>query len=166
MFMITSSNGNVFPRYWPFMRGIHRSPVDSLHKDQWRGALMLSLICAWTNDWVNNGDTGDLRRHRAHYDVIETLKLSLLVVVLLVSRIHAIHLPIFFKVASLAQGQSCDCPSASKISLKNLDKIGRYQPTTKPWQPGANRMYIWGECILHQNQWLCSRGALCDFQID
>ena len=35
-----------FPRYWPFVRGIHRSPVNSPHKGQWRGALMLSLICA------------------------------------------------------------------------------------------------------------------------
>ena len=32
------------PRYWPFVRGIHR----------------------WS---VNNLETGDLRRHRAHYDV-------------------------------------------------------------------------------------------------
>ena len=22
------------------------------------------------NDWINNGEAGDLRRHRAHYDVI------------------------------------------------------------------------------------------------
>ena len=29
-----------FPRYWPFVRGIHRSPVYSTHKGQWRGALM------------------------------------------------------------------------------------------------------------------------------
>ena len=28
------------------------------------------MICAWTNAWANNRDTGDLRRHRAHYDVI------------------------------------------------------------------------------------------------
>ena len=39
------------------------------HTDQWRGALMFSLICAWTNGWVNNQDVGDLGRHRAHYDV-------------------------------------------------------------------------------------------------
>ena len=25
-----------FPRYWPFVRGIHRSPVNSPHKGQWR----------------------------------------------------------------------------------------------------------------------------------
>ena len=35
-----------FPHYWPFVRGIHRSPVNSLHKGQWREALMFSLICA------------------------------------------------------------------------------------------------------------------------
>ena len=57
------------PRDWPFVRGIHRSPVSSPHKGQWRGALMFSLICAWTNDWVNNRDADDLKRHRAHYDV-------------------------------------------------------------------------------------------------
>ena len=58
-----------FPRYWPFVRGIHRSPVNSPHKVQWCRALMFSLICAWINGWVNNRETGDLRRHRAHYDV-------------------------------------------------------------------------------------------------
>ena len=58
-----------FLRYWPFVRGIHRSPVDSPHKGQWRGALMFSLICAWTNGWASNKDAGYLRRHRAHYDV-------------------------------------------------------------------------------------------------
>ena len=31
---------------------------------------MFSLICARTNRWVNNGEAGDLRRHRTHYDVI------------------------------------------------------------------------------------------------
>ena len=47
------------PRYWPFVQEIHRSPVNSPHKVQWRGALMFSLIWA-----------GNLRRHRARYDVI------------------------------------------------------------------------------------------------
>ena len=58
-----------FPRYWPFVRGIHRSPMNSPHKGQWRGALMFSLICVWINGWVSNREAGDLRRHRAHYDV-------------------------------------------------------------------------------------------------
>ena len=53
-----------FPRYSTFVRGIHRSPVNSPHKGQWRGALMFSLICAWIHDWVNNREAGDLRRHQ------------------------------------------------------------------------------------------------------
>ena len=59
-----------FLRYWPFVWGIHRSPVNSPHKGQWRRALMFSLICAWIKRWVNNREAGDLRCHRAHYDVI------------------------------------------------------------------------------------------------
>ena len=58
-----------FPRCWPFVRRIHRSPVNSPHKGQRRGALMFSLICVWINGWVNNREAGDLRRYRVHYDV-------------------------------------------------------------------------------------------------
>ena len=65
--MMTSSNGNM--GFWPFVRGIHRSPVNSPRKNQWRGALIFSLIWPWINGWLNNGDAGGLRRHRAHYDV-------------------------------------------------------------------------------------------------
>ena len=50
--------------------GIHRSPVNSPHKGQWRGALVISMICAWINGWVNNRKAGYLRRNRTHYDVI------------------------------------------------------------------------------------------------
>ena len=49
-----------FTRSWPFVWGIRLSSVNSPHKVHWRGAL---------NSWVNNRDTGDWRRHRAHYDV-------------------------------------------------------------------------------------------------
>ena len=76
-----------FPRYWPFVRGIHRSPVNSHHKGQGLcagnspvtgefpsqrpGAQSFDafLICAWINDWVNNREAGDLRRYRVHYVV-------------------------------------------------------------------------------------------------
>ena len=61
---------NLFPRYWPFLWGIHRSPMNSPHKGQWHRALMLSLICAWINICVSNRWAGDLRGHRAQYDVI------------------------------------------------------------------------------------------------
>ena len=63
--MTTSSKGKIFRVTGPLWR-------DSSHKGQWHGALMFSLICAWTNGWANNQDPGDLRRHRAHYDVTAT----------------------------------------------------------------------------------------------
>ena len=45
-------------------------PGEFPHKGQWREALMFSLIRVWINVWVNNREAGDLRRYRAHYDVI------------------------------------------------------------------------------------------------
>ena len=63
----------LFPRYWPFVREIHRCPVNSLHKGQWRRALIFSCICAPINAWVNNGEASDLRHHRVHYDFIVML---------------------------------------------------------------------------------------------
>ena len=43
-----------FSRYWPFVREIQLSTVDSPHKGQWVEAWMSSLICAWMGGWVNN----------------------------------------------------------------------------------------------------------------
>ena len=68
--IMMSLNGNIFRVTGPLVRGIHRWPVNSPHKGQWRGALMSSLICDWINSWVYNREAGDLRRHHAHYDVI------------------------------------------------------------------------------------------------
>ena len=72
--VLTKSHDDVikwkhFPCYWPLVRGIHRSLVNSPHKGEWRGALMLSLICAlnkrlskqWWGWWFET--------HRTHYDV-------------------------------------------------------------------------------------------------
>ena len=80
-----------FPRYWPFVWGIPRSPLNSPHKGQWRGALVFSLIFAWINGWVNNRDAGDLRRHRAHYDVI-----------VMVKHIETTCIPMIYRVIYLA----------------------------------------------------------------
>ena len=69
-FMMMSSNGNIF-RVTGHLCGEFAGPrFYSPHKGQWRGALMFSLICARINGRVNNGETGDFGRHRAHYDAI------------------------------------------------------------------------------------------------
>ena len=67
--MMTSSNGNIFrvtgplcgeftgPRWIPLTKASDAEPWCSL----WSAP--------WINGWVNNREAGDLRRHRAHYDV-------------------------------------------------------------------------------------------------
>ena len=58
-----------FPPSLALCEEIHCPPVDPPHKRQWRGALVFSLICAWSYSWANNRNTGDLTCHRIHYDV-------------------------------------------------------------------------------------------------
>ena len=66
-----------FPRNWPFVRGIHRSPGNSPHKGQWRGGTgefptqMASYAELWCFLWsASEFGAGYSRRDRAHYDVI------------------------------------------------------------------------------------------------
>ena len=93
------------PRYWPFVRRIHRSPVNSPHKGQWRGALMFSLICVWINDWVNNREAGDLRRYRIYYDVTVMIMFCLFICLLFCNGQIEIYSPII--VVRLLLGQLC-----------------------------------------------------------
>ena len=59
-----------FPRYWQFCgeftgpRWIPRTKAS----DAERWCFLWSA--PWINDWANNRESGDLRRHRANYDVI------------------------------------------------------------------------------------------------
>ena len=49
------------------------SPVNGVFpsqlKVQWRGALMFSLVCAWTYGWADHRYVGDLRFYHVNYDV-------------------------------------------------------------------------------------------------
>ena len=47
------------------------------------------------------------------------------------SLIFVMYFPISFRIASLALGQSYDCPSAREVTLKDMGKIGWYITTTK-----------------------------------
>ena len=57
-----------FPRHWPFCAG--NSTVTAEFPSQRPVTRVFSLICAWTNGWVNNRDSGNLMRHRAYNNVI------------------------------------------------------------------------------------------------
>ena len=47
------------------------SPVTGEFPSQWPVVRSIDIffICAWINGWVNTGEAGDVRRHRAHHDV-------------------------------------------------------------------------------------------------
>ena len=102
-----------FARNWPFVRGIHRSPVISPHKGQWRGALMFSLICAWINDWVNNREAGDSRHHRDHYDVIVMLSLHVMFAKQLLIQSNAV-----ITRPNIVRYWINDCRNSGRISIR------------------------------------------------
>ena len=110
--MMTSSNGNIFRVTGPL---IHRSPVNSTHKGQWRRALILPLIFVWTNGWVTNRDAGDLRRYRAHYHVTE----------IFCGKRYAIgYLHSLWVACKLNVNNCC---SVSEVSNREADDLRRYR---------------------------------------
>ena len=161
---MTSSNGNIFRRYWTFMRGIHRSTGKFLHKCQWRGALVFSLICAWTNGWVNNRGAGDLRRHCAHYDVT------------LMNNFHCLNPNIFMKhwTRIVVILTTCSSLATQKLSFGTTSNENVLKITTFPflgmkcmqkyWLPVQNGSYLSRDHnvtpmkkVLTTSRWVCWR---------
>ena len=63
------SNGNIFCVTGPLcgqFTGHRWIPLTNVSETEF---LMFSLICTWLNGWVKSRESGDLRHHRAHYDV-------------------------------------------------------------------------------------------------
>ena len=111
-----------FPRYWPFVRVIHRSPVKYPKKSQWRGALMFSLICAC-----------DSRRHRAHYDVTVMLQL------ITGDRMSCSQLMIGHQGSSLSNDHQDDtlyCTSSEKLTTQS--NLMKYLLHHYNWAHGRN----------------------------
>ena len=70
-----------FPHYWSFAWWRHQMEtfyalLTPCAENQFPAqrpvtrSFGIFFICAWTNSWASNGDAGDLRLHRAHFDVI------------------------------------------------------------------------------------------------
>ena len=106
--------------------GILLVRVNSPHWGQWRGAFVFSLICAWLNGRVNNREAGDLRHHRAHYDVI---------VILMVDQ--CVHW--FYLYYYVVQDFACGCPVAPQ-----LHNIGRHID-----------IYIYIYMQMHMHMYVC-----------
>ena len=115
----------IFSTLLALCAGNHRSPVISLHKGQWRGAFMFSLICAWINGWVNNREGGDLRRHRAHYDVIA-----------MISQRITWMIP------------QCQWSRSTTIAIKSVNVRPKQNKTRTLWdvQMHSNEQFIWELC--------------------
>ena len=45
-----------FPCYWPCVRGIHRSPVNSLYKGQWRGGALMFSVMIYASRYIHTND--------------------------------------------------------------------------------------------------------------
>ena len=106
--------------------GIHRyrSPVNSPHKGQWCGALVFYLICVWLNGWENNRKAGDLRRYRAHYDVIVMTGIVLRCCYLLKS----LQLRAILGLLTMRQQNSCRHPTVNPPG-SGVVSIKRYRFT-------------------------------------
>ena len=68
--MMTSSNGNIFRVTGPLCGEFTGDRWIPLTKASDADLWCLLWSAPWINSWVINGEAGDLRRHRAHYDVI------------------------------------------------------------------------------------------------
>ena len=55
-----------FPDQWPFVRGIHWLPVNSLHKGPVIQTFDASMMLAQTNCWTNTWVASDLKCYDTH----------------------------------------------------------------------------------------------------
>ena len=75
--MMTPPNGNIFRVNGHLCGEFSGHRWISRTKASGAELWFFSVICAWINGWVNNGEAGDLKRHRAHYDVIVMIEFYL-----------------------------------------------------------------------------------------
>ena len=126
------------PRYWPFVWKIHRS------------ALIFSLICVWINDWVNNREAGDLRRHRAHYDAIVLtsrhnclLKISHEKASVVFHNSDVIMRAMASQITSVSSACSTVCPSTDQSSASLAFVRGMTAIYRECAGTGKNVDYLW-----------------------
>ena len=98
------------------------------HKGQWRGALMLSLICVWINGWENNREAGDLRRYRGntfYYDVTIMERVSINLHVKMGIQLKSIngHRWYYLHIKAILLFRGADLNNMSHFSVNKWCKI-------------------------------------------
>ena len=158
--MMTSSNGNIFRVTGPLCGEFtdHRWIPLTTQQGQWRGALMFSLICVWINDWANNREAGELRRHRGNYDVtvMDSTRarsfhsrggVTKAPLKILISQNHYLNLLIMIILTGAAKRWR----QISNINVKFLNAFG-YQCLKKNWANNRTQETVWHEqCIVYNN---------------
>ena len=110
---------------------VGNSPVNSPHKGLWRGSLTISLISAWTNGWVNNRDTGDLRRHRAYYDITAIYDNFLVDTCAIFTRIF---------LGYFTDTADNDCLNSNKLTLNDM---GKYRSFIESIMSAVKNTFPW-----------------------
>ena len=120
--MTTSSNANIFALL-ALCAG--NSPLNYLHKDQWRGALMYTLICTWINGWVNNREVCELRLHRAHNDVTVMVRVTFPSTIRLTSPIKVFCLDALrpFRTIQWSIAVECHLTANHQICNRNISVL-------------------------------------------
>ena len=84
---------------------------------------MFPLICVWINGWVNYRDAGDLRHHRAHYDVT----VIFIIVIKAFSLIHSCYLVVNLPLVKYSAMTCCwrggglsNCRAIAKVYTRIL----------------------------------------------
>ena len=130
-----------FSRYWPFLWGIHRSPVNSPKRPvTWSFDVSFELRL---NKHLNkNGDAGDFRRYRAHYDVNVIVHQYFLLIQRLPKTMHTVsayfivvqiqsEVPISSKVISQSRGNRIIAQYQRLTLLHNQNIITHSKPVSK-----------------------------------
>ena len=110
-------------------------------KGQLLEALMFSLICVWINDWVNDREAGDLRRYRAHYDVLVMCSSALIGTGLysqlcIINRSYIMK-PIYIKAADENDNSRLALPAINRSHLiENINELtdSPSHKTTQIWK--------------------------------
>ena len=145
-FMVTSSNRTIFCVTGPLWGESTGDWWIPLRKASDIRSFHVSLICAWTNGWVNNRDAGNLRHHCAHYDgtvilrMFSILKIRYNVEVINIWTRNNHYLPVLLMMSRLhiskaLTWQKTTCFQFNRCQVAGCHMTHNCYPSLAFWQP-------------------------------